>query len=192
MKRALVIGRSASVNEDLLLFPEIHYDEILVVGKMLTIFPGSVDHAVSFHSDLFSRWAAIRASKGLSPVRCYWGATFRGKPMYAGGSLPPGPLKRVAQVGGSSGFMAIQVAINELFCKQVVLAGMPMEASASHLPETLSSSEAPGAPWDEADRYWETWLEHIDWLRNHVRSVSGRTRDALGSPTQEWLNGSAP
>lgn len=187
VRRALIVGRSAAAMEDYaaaLTFGP--YDEVLVVGKMLVAFPHEADHAVSFHSDLFAKWARTRRERGYPPVGCYWGATYKGKDMYLGHPAP-GPLRRVAQVGGSSGFMAVQVAVDELRCERVVLAGVPMDAAASHMPFTLCSSETSGAPWAEADHYWETWVERMDWLRGYVRSVSGRTRDVLGAPTQEWL-----
>lgn len=185
MRRALVVGRSARALEDYVTAQEFGpYNEVLVVGKMLEAFPHHADHVVSFHADLFAKWAAVRQARGYAAVRCYWGATFRGKPMYSASSALQ--LRRIEQVGGSSGFMAIQVA-DVLACDRIVLAGVPMDAAASHLPETLCSSEVPGAAWAEADTYWETWVERMDWLRPRVRSVSGRTREAFGVPTHEWL-----
>lgn len=190
MRRALVVGRSAGALEDYAAAKAFGpYDEVLVVGKMLSVFPDPVDHAVSFHSGLFPYWAAGRTLRGLTPAKCYWGATYKGKPM-DGYAPAPGPLKRIEQVGGSSGFMAVQIAVNELGCERVVLAGMPMRSEDSHLPETLGPSDTPGSWW-EADAYWETWLEHIDWLRPRVRSMSGRTLEALGAPTREWLEGAS-
>jgi hypothetical protein len=187
MKRALIVGRSAQALEDHAAALEFGpYDEVLVVGKMLQALPGEVHHAVSFHSDLFNKWAKAREQAGYPPItRFYWGATFRGALMYANANVP-GPLKRVEQVGGSSGFLAVQIAINELECARVVLAGVPMTRDGSHLTSTLNTAENPGTPWGEADTYWETWAAHLPWLKEHVRSVSGRTRDTLGSPTKEW------
>lgn len=189
MRSALVVGRAACVMEDYAAARALgEYDEVLVVGKMLEAFPDAVGHAVSFHSNLLVRWAGTRASRGLPPAGCYWGATHRGKPMYAGQPAPE-PLRRVEQCGGSSGFMAVQIARGPLGCERVVLAGMPMTGEGGHYAGALQPVEAPGQRWPEADRYWETWVARQDWLRPAVRSFSGRTRSLLGMPTEEWLRG---
>lgn len=179
MRRAIVVGRAAGALEEYVAARALcDFDEVLVVGAMAVHFPDPLDHLVSFHAEQFDEWAVQRASNGYPPAGCYWGARYRGKNL-GEGKTGARPLRYVECVGGSSGFVAVQVALAPLACERVVLAGMPMQAQGAHV--------GSAAPWDEADQYWQTWVEHMEELRGRVRSMSGRTRDVLGEPTGEWL-----
>lgn len=157
------------------------FDSVLVVGAMITRFPHPVDHAVSFHAELFDLWAAERAAGGHPPAGCYWGARYKGRRL-GEGVASAAPMRFADCTGGSSGFLAADgVALSALGAERVVLAGVPMMASACH--------EGDSAHWAEADVYWDTWEAALPRLLGRVKSMSGRTRDALGTPTREWLDG---
>lgn len=179
-RRAVVVGRARGALEEYAAACSLcSFDYVLVVGAMLTCFPHRVDHAVSFHVELFDMWAGERARAGLPPAGCYWGARYRGRCL-GQDATRAAPLRYADCVGGSSGFLAAEgVALGALGAEKVVLAGVPMLASAAH--------EGDPASWDEADVYWATWEEHLPQLLGRVRSMSGRTRDVLGAPTMEWL-----
>ena len=180
MRRAIVVGRSAAVMEEYAAACALcAFDEVLVVGEMGTHFPDRIDHWVSFHVELFDHWSARRAAAGFAPAGTFWGAIYNGRRLGASTTRCQ-PLEYVPCVGGSSGYMAVQVALGPRACSHVVLAGIPLEAAAAHHDSAL--------PWREADKYWATWAEHMDELRGRVRSMSGRTRAALGEPTREWLS----
>ena len=182
MRRALIVGRASRALEEYVAARALgDFDEVLVVGAMSVTFPDRVDHLVSFHADFFDSWAAQRAAAGLPPAGCYWGARYRGRNL-GEGKTRARPLRYVECVGGSSGFVAVQAALGPLACGRVVLAGVPMRAADAHVGDA--------APWDEADAYWSTWQERMVELRGRVRSMSGRTREALGEPTREWLHDS--
>jgi hypothetical protein len=87
--------------------------------------------------------------------------------------------------GGSSGFFATKVALDD-GATHVVLAGIPIEASAGHIfrPGPWDA----GQPTNPADSYQLTWqlLAEQGHLRR-VRSLSGFTATLLGKPTKEWL-----
>lgn len=181
VRHAIVVGRARGALEEYSAASSLgDFDCVIVVGKMLASFPGRIDHAVSFHAELFDEWASRRERAGLEPVGCYWGATYRGRNL--GYKITKvRPLQYVKCVGGSSGFLATDgVALGALGARRVVLAGIPMLASAGHEGNV-------SGPWVEADRYWETWEMHLPQLLGRVRSMSGRTRDALGYPDEEWL-----
>lgn len=187
MRRAIVVGRSADTFAEYAGALELgSYDVTLVVGKTAEIFPDPIDHWVSFHANLFGKWAATRAANHLPPPARCWAALYKGHRMHDDDAVQPAPFSYVATVGGSSGFMAIQVALDKLGCDRVVLAGVPMTADAGHLAGASTEKELAGR-WEEASRYWRTWEERMDWLQGRVRSMSGRTRDTLGAPTREWL-----
>lgn len=189
MLRAVVVGRARGVLEEYeAACAMCTFDATIVIGKMAEIFPGPIDHWVSFHADLFPTWLARRRNNGLpDPTQC-WGATFRGKTILVRAGVLPLPLKFINTVGGSSGFMGAQVALDEVKADRTVLAGIPMEEAAGHL-DAASEAKELGKPWREADRHWEAWEEHREWLEGRVRSMSGRTRRLLGAPTREWIDG---
>jgi hypothetical protein len=149
-------------------------------------FPDRIDHWVSFHGgDLFTKWAAARAANGHPPAACYWGAEHKGRRM--GRAPVPSPMRYAQNMGGSSGYLAARgVAIDALGVDRVVLAGVPMEAAAAHYAAEGATAKDRG-PWLEAGAYWRAWEADMDLLRRYVRSMSGRTRAALGYPTREWL-----
>lgn len=180
IRRAIVVGRARGALEEYVDACSLcAFDCVVVVGAMITRFPHRIDHAVSFHAELFDMWSDARAAGGFPSVECYWGARYRGRCL-GQDTTRAHPLRYADCVGGSSGFLATAgVALGELGAEQVVLAGVPMLASGCH--------EGDAALWDEADHYWTTWEEHLPQLRGRVKSMSGRTRDALGAPTREWL-----
>lgn len=190
MRRAVVIGRAAGAMDDYCAARALcTFDDVVVVGKMGEVFPDCIDHWVSFHVDLFDKWTATRASRGLPAARNFWGGEHKSARRRAYDIITTGgPLKYVRCVGGSSGFMAVQIALDELGAERVVLAGIPMRVEDSHFPGAASEKEQ-GAPWSEADAYWTTWEENMAQLTGRVRSMSGRTRERLGYPDAGWLAG---
>lgn len=179
MRRAVVVGRArGALDEYAAACTLCAFDDVLVVGAMGVDFPDRIDHLVSFHAELFCLWAEKRAVAGYSPAVNYWGAIYRGRRLGERVKVPA-PLRYVECIGGSSGFMAVHVALDALDVDRVVLAGVPMDAAAAHY--------GSDQPWDEADKYWGTWLGNVDRLRGRVRSMSGRTRNVFGEPDKEWL-----
>lgn len=180
MIRAVVVGRARGAVEEYRRACELcEFDLVLVVGALLATFPSRVDHAVSFHVELFDMWARQRADAGLPPAGQYWGARYRGRRV-GQYKTRVWPTKFATCVGGSSGFLATWgVALGSLGVDRVVLAGVPMLAEFGH--------EGSDEPWREAPKYWAVWEERIPDMLGRVRSMSGRTRGALGAPDEEWL-----
>lgn len=188
MKRVLIVGRAGGALEEYAQAVALaSFDAVVVVGKMGEVFPHAIDYWVSFHANLFDRWAAVRAARGLPTAGHYWGPIFHGKRL---GETQTAcrPLSFVNSIGGSSGFLAVEGALEVLRGDRIVLAGVPMVAEAGHQAEVCEPAER-GAAWAEAAVYWATWEENMDRLRGRVRSMSGRTREHLGAPTREWLLG---
>ena len=156
---------------------------VVMVGQMGVAFPDPINHWVSFHVELFNHWIPKRAAAGFSTAGCYWGVEYRGCRL-GESTTSARPLRYVKCVGGSSGLAATLVAIDELRAERVILAGVPLTARAGQ----YNGAET----WDEASKYWAAWEEQMPRLLGRVRSMSGRTRDALGAPTEEWINGCDP
>lgn len=180
MRRAIIVGRSAeALNEYEAASAMCAFDEVLVIGEMGVHFPDRIDHWVSFHVELFDMWAQKRARSGYPPAGCFWGAIYRGKRLGANRPMQQS-LRYVPCAGGSSGYVAVCVALGELRADKVVLAGVPMTREGAH--------HGDGRPWKEADQYWTTWEQNMGSMVARVRSMSGRTQHALGAPTREWLD----
>jgi hypothetical protein len=82
---------------------------------------------------------------------------------------------------GSSGLFAVKVAL-EAGAERVVLAGVPLVASARHV-------ERPVGPWHERDSFVDAWHIAEPHIAGRVKSMSGWTREFLGSVTEDWLAG---
>ena len=81
---------------------------------------------------------------------------------------------------GSSGLFGVKVALDDGH-DRVVLAGIPMTRETGHF--------ARGAPWLQFDCFTPAWTQMKPKLIGRVKSFSGFTRDLLGPPTKEWLDG---
>lgn len=189
MRRAVIVGRAAgALDEYRAACALCDFDDVIVVGKMGEVFPDRIDHWVTFHTLLFDQWARLRAAAGHPPAGCFWGAIFKGVRLGESGTSVA-PLRYAPCLGGSSGFLALKgVALDALGVDRVVLAGVPMTAEGHHYEGNITDHERAKGIWDEADKYWTTWESNLDALAPRVRSMSGRTREAFGPPTEEWLH----
>src|SRR5690606_41623878 len=87
-------------------------------------------------------------------------------------------------VSGSSGLLAMIVALDALGCHRVALCGVPMD-NRPHFRE--SRVHVPGKPWGAARTHRRAIERVLDRLRGRVRSMSGWTRDVLGEPSVEGV-----
>lgn len=139
-------------------------------------WPRALDHWVTLHPDHFNEWTLLRAQHGFAPGYATWSRWYRPDIAVDYRVCPWG--------GGSSGFFAMQVAL-ELGCTHVVLCGIPMTRT-PHFAETTMTFHKI---WLAANAHWKAWEDHRDKLGDRVKSLSGRTRALLGAPTREWLAG---
>lgn len=88
--------------------------------------------------------------------------------------------------GGSSSLFATRIAL-ELGYERVVLAGVPLEGQATLVDaDGTEFVEEPSALGFGV--YRRGWEKARDEIGEHVRSMSGWTRETFGEPTAEWLN----
>ncbi len=180
MVRVLIFGRAIGVWGEVDVAKSMgKFDAVIGVGQAGCDYPHKLDHWVSFHTDLMPHWIDKRERKGYPPAGQMWSCDYRGRsPRYK----PPVPVTLVKVAGGSSGFVAIHVALGNspgLGAEKVVLAGIPMTAEAGHYDEV--------GDWTEARKYKREWTEQKDFLMGRVKSMSGWTKEMLGAPTPEWL-----
>lgn len=178
-KRALILGRAASVWDDMKAAKQLaDFEVIIAINRMGRDYKEPFHHWVSYHPDLFPQWTRER-KEPLPEGLMYWSGVYKGNRLGGGKHLRL-PIQYCNYSGGSSGMLAIKAAIDGLGLDRIVLAGIPME----NLPRYDDPSK-----WREAEAYWIVWLEQKKWMNDRVRSMSGRTRNLLGAPDAAWLAG---
>jgi hypothetical protein len=178
MIRAIVMGGAVTAWTDLNMIRPWGIDGALIVATNHAArdYPGTVHHWVTFHPELLPRWVADREAGGRSPAENYWTGIRR---------LPPpgiGPIKVVENWGGSSGLLAVTVAM-ELQADRIICCGTPISPEMGHYDNPK--------PWADGGNYRRAWMRRVDHMRDRVRSCSGWTRDLIGGPTEDWWNGSS-
>lgn len=143
---------------------------LVVINDMITVCPDKIDAMATLHPEKLDGWLKARFSKGWSVDFPIWSHR-RGKHV---------THETRDHMIGSSGMFATQIALSKLFCSHVVLCGVPMDAR-SHLIR--------GKPWTQHHIFDKVWRREASRLKNHVRSWSGLTRELLGKPTEDWMNG---
>ena len=76
---------------------------------------------------------------------------------------------------GSSALLGVQAALEQLGYDRIIVCGCPLEGK-NNLGTTYTG-------------FRKGWEEHKDKLHGRVKAMSGWTRDFLGAPTVEWING---
>lgn len=175
MLTAVVLGGAACLHDDLARALKLFTPDVWIATNHAgRDTPGIVDHWVSMHPDLMPRWIAERARASREPAGQLWTAWRRRQP-----TLPDLEFKVVENWGGSSGMLAVTVAL-EVGCDRIVLCGVPMDAKQGHYNDPK--------PWKDALQYRKAWMDRAPGLSPKVRSMSGDTREWLGAPTAEWFD----
>jgi hypothetical protein len=84
--------------------------------------------------------------------------------------------------GGSSGLFAVLIAL-ELGFDKLILCGMPVDGE-----KRITSDGEVEVGETPYQHYRKGWILRQGILSEHVRSMSGWTRETFGAPTAEWLN----
>jgi len=174
---ALCLGGASCVWDDVLAFETLYgkpWDGLVIAANDVgSHWPRDLDHWVSLHAYKLPRWQQQRAVFGFTSGYKTWGR----RPDDRGVDYTI-----CTWGGGSSGFMAAQVAL-EIGCKRVVLCGIPMTQT-PHFAETRENFHVF---WVAAHAHWGAWEKCRSRLGDNVRSMSGRTEKLLGAPTLAWL-----
>lgn len=178
MTTALVIGRARGVWEEIAVAQALTtFDHVLAVGPIAVDYPGPIDCWVWFHTEFFPEYAERRAKKGFVPAHSYWSVKYKGRERG----------KEINNVhyldwdeGGSSGLVAVMIALNKLRDDHVVLAGIPMTVEGGQYDSDKL--------WNDALPQQLSWTKNLPHLEGKVKSFSGWTNTLLGTPTVNWLN----
>jgi hypothetical protein len=174
--RALVLGGARSVFDDELAARAMGFEPDVIVA---TNHAGRdreepVDHWCSFHQELFPLWLKERRARGLRDPGTLWSCAPAPKPK----SLDL-PVRKAANWRGSSGLLAVTVALEHLGATHVVLCGVPLTKEGEHY-------DKPGL-WRDAGNYRAGWVSHASDMAGRVRSMGGWTASFFGEPDPAWL-----
>jgi hypothetical protein len=172
---AIVLGGATSVWSELAAARQLAPEHIVIgTNHAARDFDGPLHSFVSMHAEILGKWIAERRAKGFSDALNLWSAEHRG------GGADIHNLKRIRNVGGSSGLLAVRVAI-EIGADKIILCGVPMCQNGRHYDRSMK--------WQEAAQYLPAWHTQLPRLKDKVRSFSGETFKMFGAPTREWLYG---
>jgi len=131
-----------------------------------------IDHMVSLHKEFLGPFKKIKmAARNLGEstthsdragtgIQCVWS---------------------FYNVGGTSALFGAKIGVAMGYTK-IVLAGCPLDNSGHYWEDPTRvgtlGCEAIGMVWQDAARMY---------LKDKVKSMSGRTKDLLGEPDAEWL-----
>lgn len=170
---ALALGGADGVWQDVerseAILGEQWWGLVVACNRAGVDWPGRLDAWCSLHPEkLLSVWAPARITDEYET----WSDPNRGER----GAAPTD--HHLDNWGGSSGLFAVQVAL-EVGADRVVACGMPMDRRA-HYHGT--------AAWTEYENFRAAWERKADELEPHVKSMSGWTRELLGTPTRAWID----
>jgi hypothetical protein len=178
---ALILGGASCVWNDVDAALSLgEFFAVVACNDIGTAWAGELDAWVTLHPENMEGWIRQRASRGYPPAKriVYH--------QWKGGSPKPDLVTAYnwhrSHKSASSGVFAAKVAL-EIGCERGVLCGVPL---------TMTAHFNDRGDWSAATSFHDGLMNAEPYLRNKVRSMSGRTKEILGVPTPEWLAGSQP
>lgn len=176
--KAICLGSAACKDADLAAAAELGIVHgqgwiVIAVNKAGLTYPGPFEHWATMHAEFLPKWTRERAQKGLPPAGRLWAAKRRVMPVV------PFEVSRAENWSGSSGLLAATVAF-QLGAEKVVFCGVPLDRHQGHF-------DSPAKKWADAAHYRRAWNEHQHKELVNARSMSGWTKELLGSPDAIWL-----
>ena len=176
MTTALILGRGDDVFKEAEAAHKLAKIDFTIATGPIAVDYRDVDYWLWFHAELFPEFSVRRANKGHPPVKEYWSVPYKGR----GRQAPGIPVKYFEWPhGGSSGLVAVGLALLEKEADRVMLAGIPMTAEGGRYDDKK--------PWTEAAAHRIGWDRTLNITQGKVKSFSGWTKELLGEPTAEWL-----
>lgn len=169
---AAVLGGASGVWSELRSLEEIlgrKPDLVVATNDAGAVYPGHLDGWATLHHEQFTAWRVRRA----------------GNQDYRAFCIQPHLQSVDAEIvrekwSASSGLYAAQIALDVFGASGVVLCGVPLSPEAGHFFDRATA-------WDDAHVFRRGFEAALPVIRDHIRSMSGWTRELLGAPDAEWL-----
>ena len=147
----------------------------LVINDMIAEFQDRIDHAVTLHPDVrLNVWLEERQKNCLPPPANVWA--------HRETDVGVNMVTRVCPEWGkgSSGLLAVKIALRELSCDRIILCGVPMTMEGGHFKRKQ--------PWKAVtNNFRAEWQARHSELAPYVRSWSGWTAELFGVPTLDFI-----
>jgi hypothetical protein len=181
MKLAFIVGGAECVFEDLRnalaqFTPDAYYATNAIGANI-----EKLNVWCTLHPEFMEKWEKQRLERGLSknyekvaPLKSEVG--MHGEK----GGIDRRVTYRFPGMGSSasSGIYAAKVAIEDGY--KAILIGVPLDES-----EHFERKKA----WTDSNQFQKGFSKALPYIKEHARSMSGRTMEALGLPTADWILG---
>ena len=176
----LVTGDGRTLINDMERFLEFNVPhDVMAIGRSIHAYPGRVKHWANVDGSECIWWAENLPLKnnGKMPIRHTLGEVRGYDVDWDDGKGMDEPWN------GSSALFAVMASLT-LGYKKIVLAGCPIDSKGHwYFDETIT-----GPDW--AKETFEAWREFSKTPESQmVKSLSGFTKELLGEPRKEWLDG---
>lgn len=173
MRLAIILGSGECGDcEVLRALPRV--DAVYAVNDTAAEFPGRLTAFVTLHPEKLPAWLGKRKALGLPEPREVVAHQAHELVTRVVDYLWPG-----MNSSGSSGLFAAKVALKDDPDWGVLLCGVPMDRARTQYTESKFHEEVGG--------FLDAWQIALPYLRERVRSMSGRTAEWLGRPDSTWL-----
>jgi len=178
---ALVLGTARSVWWDVYALPYFTraQPDIIAINGMVLFFKDRIHHAVSMHPPELDYWRKLRKlyqGRDETPFLTHsYRAPADCEPPDVVWDMPSG-------INGTSGLLAVMVGL-ALGYNEIILAGVPMDGQ-GHIYDP-PGNETADLLHEHLELEWKKIAK--EYFQGRVRSMSGRTREWLGEPTEDWL-----
>jgi hypothetical protein len=184
MKPLLVISSARCVWDDIeKVRPILSNYDTLGVNKMIPLWPGQLDHAVSWHFDSLHAIVEVRTYRKLKnrPIT-YGPKTFKGVDNV--GRFDKGSIM-------TSGMYAVHVALH-LGYEKIVLAGIPFDDTGHFYDPPQDHPLFIRHVYRHHEHHYarhaeKAWIKVNEKANNRVRAISGNLIDCFGEVTEDWL-----
>ena len=161
-KILLIVGSAPCLREDLAAFHALvasgAYD-VMAIGLDTAEYPGRIDHVATYHSyELPQFYMRREAIGGNQDYEIHSQEQYR---IWVNRLWPYDPPS------GSSAMLGVEAGMGMGY-EKIILAGCPLSG--------------------RYDEFHPGWKVRYETIKDHVRSLSGWTKELLGAPTEEWLN----
>jgi hypothetical protein len=175
-RRCLILASAKDVWDDLKAAQQLaEFDAVICVKRTGIVYNAPFFAWITLHPEWQNDFNAKRKSKGFElPERIVAHRAGKGVTYV----MPEHSFPEMNGNSGSSGWFAVKYAY-EMGFEKIVLCGMGY---------TRDSGRIDGKPvWESANNYCNHIRPTFKRLDGIVKSMSGFTRDCLGSPTEQWL-----
>lgn len=184
---AVVLGSARCIWEDM---EKIDFTkaEVIAINDMIMHYKGVLHHAVSLHPEEPPLWKQLRWTNGCDSGGHIYTHSHR-FPSHI--KHPNGEFKAEHGLdfiwvleggrGGSSGLFACMVGL-ALGYDKIILAGIPIDGTGHFF-------DPPGKVVNQflGQNIKEEWDNaNLNYFKGRVKSMSGRTKEWLGYPPEEW------